>query len=593
MIKGIHWGKRKGLGKTVLLFAAAAAIAACFFLIQAAAGKAAQTDLQSAFPEQGMKPRRRVLFISSYSYAWETVPQQITGIQNALGTGVTIDYQFMDTKNLYSTESKELFHESMVLYLSEVPAYDALIVGDDAAFNYAVQYKDTLFSGIPIIFEGVNNVQAAHEAGRDSRITGVIEKLSYVNTIELARKLVPEATRIVGVLDDTVTGQGERVEFYKYAQQFPELTFQEINASALTQAELIEAIGALGPETILVYIMCSEDADGTQYVDMQGIDLVSASADIPTFSIVSIGMGRGVLGGEIVSQEGMGYIAGDMVRRIFEGTPPSEIDIQDQSPMTYCFDEAVMQKYGISPSALPAGTVVINHTETFWERNRVMIHIFLAVTAVLCIVVAVLIVDNCRKKKINRELNQAKRDLQHLATHDPLTSLKNRRVLKQHLEQKIRAGEPFALVLFDIDHFKQINDRMGHNKGDLVLKELSKRALEISSEMLEVYRLAGDEFTAVISSEDAQEIEQYVKQIMDIFGRCFRIEYEDVRIGSSVGVAIYPKDADSVQNMLAAADQAMYQVKSSGRNNYAYYQGKRLCEHGPAGGFGQKHSDIV
>ena len=86
------------------------------------------------------KEEKRVLFISSYSYAWETVPQQIEGIQEALSDEASIDYKFMDTKNLTSEESSELFYQSMRQYLSEVDAYDGVIVGDDAAFLFALDH---------------------------------------------------------------------------------------------------------------------------------------------------------------------------------------------------------------------------------------------------------------------------------------------------------------------------------------------------------------------------------------------------------------------------------------------------------------------
>ena len=74
----------------------------------------------------------RVLFISSYSYAWETVPEQIRGIKEALGAGVQLDYQFMDTKNVETAESEQLFYQTLTYYLKMVPAYDVVIVGDDA-----------------------------------------------------------------------------------------------------------------------------------------------------------------------------------------------------------------------------------------------------------------------------------------------------------------------------------------------------------------------------------------------------------------------------------------------------------------------------
>ena len=196
--------------------------------------------------EAAKQPEGRVLFISSYSYAWETVPQQIEGIRQTLGNEVVVDYQFMDTKNVDTEESEQLFHDRLRYFLQMVSAYDVVIVGDDAAFNFALKYREELFPGIPIIFEGVNNVETAESASEDPLISGVIESLSYGNTLQLAADLFPEATQVVGILDDTVTGVGERKEFYKYASQFPELEFKEINASQLSQEELLHQVSALG-----------------------------------------------------------------------------------------------------------------------------------------------------------------------------------------------------------------------------------------------------------------------------------------------------------------------------------------------------------
>ncbi len=93
----------------------------------------------------------RVLVISSYSYAWETVPEQIRGIKEALGAGVQLDYQFMDTKNVETAESEQLFYQTLTYYLKMVPAYDVVIVGDDAAFQFAMTYRDELFAQTPVV----------------------------------------------------------------------------------------------------------------------------------------------------------------------------------------------------------------------------------------------------------------------------------------------------------------------------------------------------------------------------------------------------------------------------------------------------------
>ena len=135
------------------------------------------------------------------------------------------------------------------------------------------------------------------------------ESLSYKNTIKAASKIIPDAKKIVAILDDTVTGRGERIQYYKYKNIYPQYEFDEINASKLSQHDLIEKIKSLDSDTILIYIMCSSDKDGNTYIDSQGIKLVSENAPVPTFSIVSIGMGKGVIGGERVAQKELAKIA--------------------------------------------------------------------------------------------------------------------------------------------------------------------------------------------------------------------------------------------------------------------------------------------
>lgn len=528
--------------------------------------------LDGASNTSAQEQQKRVLFISSYSYAWETVPEQIQGIQEVLSDDVNLDYKFMDTKNVASKESARIFYQSLKQYLQEVPSYDALIVGDDAAFQFALTYQEELFSGIPIAFEGVNDMKAATKASKNPLITGVTESLSYQNTITLATELYPEAKEIVAVLDDTLTGESERKLFYNYDDKFPNLKFKEINVSKLSQKEIRNQLAALGSDSILLYIMCSEDADGNHYVGFDGIKLVSESADIPTFSIVSVGMGHGFLGGEIVSQKKMGKIAAKMVKRYLDGEDFSTIKMQKNSPRTYRFDEKVMEKYGISVSDLPKNHEIINHTPTFIEKNIAMIRISIIVGIILLIMLCILFVDNVHKRRLNRELENAKVSLMDAVKYDYLTGLCNRSVFINTAQEKMARGEQFALVLFDIDHFKMINDTLGHNNGDIVLRELALRVKELCDDKFSVYRLAGDEFTAIINDTDTKVIVSYLEKIQQEFRKPFLLENKEYDIHSSIGVALYPKDASNRTDLVAAADKAMYRVKNSGRNAYAFYK---------------------
>ncbi|MDE6616523.1 MAG: hypothetical protein K2K35_08135, partial [Lachnospiraceae bacterium] len=133
----------------------------------------------------------RVLFISSYSYAWDTVQFQIEGIKKGISTGVTIDYEFMDTKRFNSNSDMEEFYKGFKYRMSKLEPYDVVILGDDAALNFAIKYQKELFDKIPLVYEGVNDEELAEEAVKDPYITGVLEKLSISENINFALRLLP------------------------------------------------------------------------------------------------------------------------------------------------------------------------------------------------------------------------------------------------------------------------------------------------------------------------------------------------------------------------------------------------------------------
>lgn len=514
--------------------------------------------------------RGRVLFISSYSYAWETIPQQIEGIRKSLGDDVTIDYKFMDTKNVDTAENVHLFYKSLSYYLSQVPAYDVVIVGDDAAYNFVLVYRK-IFGNTPIVFEGVNNVSKALAMDYNPNVTGIIENQTYGNTIALAKKIYPEAAHIVAIVDNTVTGLSARKEFYSYKDEFPDLEFSDINASEFSQKDLIKSVESFDERTILLYILCSNDKDGNVYASAESVQMLSSRAHIPMFSGISIGMGKGLLGGEIVSHEEMGEIAGEMALKILNGEPCENMDVITDSPMTYCFDETVMKRFGISRSMLPDDAKIINHEETFMEQYGKVIRITSVIGGIMVLFIIWLVRDNMHKRKVNDTISSLNKKLNFMARYDALTSLLNRRVFMEDLQYRIREKEPFGLIMFDMDNFKRINDVYGHNEGDAVLKEMAARAGALVDDVFEVYRLAGDEFVAIVQSGQAEVIDSYAMKILDTFKIPYQIASEEQYLASSIGIAMYPKDGKNSTEVIAAADHAMYEVKKNGKNSRAFY----------------------
>ena len=515
----------------------------------------------------------RVLFISSYSYSWDTVQSQIAGIQDALGTEYELDYEYMDTKRVDDGKARQLFYDRMKYTMSRVEPYDVIIVGDDAALSFVLEYRSGLFQGIPIVFEGVNDEALVEKALEDGLITGVVEKLPLEENLELALELLPNAEKVVAVLDDTVTGQAERKHFWECADAYPELVFEELNASKLSTLELQKSLRALEKDkTILLLVVMTEDMSGQKYGSQQLADFMLTYSSVPTFRMVEAGIGDGFLGGEVVSMYSCGQEAAKMAMRIIAGEAVSEIEPLFESPSISLLDEKILERYGISLKNVPKGTQLVNHTESFAERNEEAMKVIAWLIVVLIVVILWAVWDSYKKYRMMKELNNAKEILENASQHDFLTGLPNRSKFMQDLEELIEKQIPCTIYMIDIDDFKDINDTLGHAGGDIALKAIADGMKAIRSQILTPYRFAGDEFIMILRSEQPNLVEKVAYNCRNIFAQEVKFKGKKHQVTGSIGLASYPKDAVEIEALITCADNAMYKVKRSGKNQFAYYQ---------------------
>ena len=516
------------------------------------------------------KEDKRVLFISSYSYAWDTVQLQIEGIKAGLGDGVTLDYEFMDTKRVNDETAEKLFFEGLSYRLSKVAPYDVVILGDDAALIFAAKYQEELFAGIPLVFEGVNDEELAGELAKDPLITGVLEKLSVDKNIELGLRLNPDAKKVVAILDNSITGEVERKRFYKSAESYPELTFTEINASELTSTQLRRELKKVSDDSILIYVVMTEDASGKQYTNKESIRLISDNAAVTALRMVEGGIGEGLLGGNVVSMYKSGEIAANIAVSIAGGRDSGQINVMD-SPNIYCVDQLVMNKFGLDMSLLPEGTQIINEQKNFFERNQEAMVPGAMLIIFLIIVILWVCIDNFRRRRLMKELEEARGIMESASQHDFLTGIPNRSKFMEDLETTIASGKPCTIMMIDIDDFKHINDNYGHTAGDDALRELAHRLKQMQSQILTPYRFAGDEFILLIRSEQKKIVEKTAYECRNLFSKSFVLAGTEMKVCGSIGISSYPRDAQDAEQLIINADDAMYEVKKSGKNNFAFY----------------------
>ncbi|NUZ04213.1 putative bifunctional diguanylate cyclase/phosphodiesterase [Piscinibacter koreensis] len=179
-------------------------------------------------------------------------------------------------------------------------------------------------------------------------------------------------------------------------------------------------------------------------------------------------------------------------------------------------------------------------------------------------------------KKTNVELGQALETIQQMASHDTLTGLPNRALFNGSLQHAIRRADRHGIVLalffMDLDRFKHINDTLGHHVGDLALKEAARRLGTCIRGSDMAARLGGDEFVLLVEGfSDPAALVEIAERVLGVMNEPMTIDRHELNVSSSIGICMYPADAQDAQSLLANADIAMYAAKREGRNGYHFY----------------------
>lgn len=195
--------------------------------------------------------------------------------------------------------------------------------------------------------------------------------------------------------------------------------------------------------------------------------------------------------------------------------------------------------------------------------------------------------NETRLHEAMRALQQREETITQQATHDELTGLPNRRLFYDRLERAIaearRYNRHVALIFVDLDHFKHINDTLGHEAGDKFLVAVAQKLLAVPRTIDTCARLGGDEFAVVLPGvENQKQVERVAQRILHALSNKFRVNGVSLQASASLGIAIFPDDADDVPALLKCADVAMYQAKEEGRNAYRFWTNQmKPHEHRP------------
>ncbi|MDP2833393.1 MAG: EAL domain-containing protein [Pseudomonadota bacterium] len=177
--------------------------------------------------------------------------------------------------------------------------------------------------------------------------------------------------------------------------------------------------------------------------------------------------------------------------------------------------------------------------------------------------------------RLRRAMRRAEDDMVHMAHYDVLTGLPNRALFETHTAQVLartaRGGDRAALLFFDLDNFKVVNDSLGHPVGDQLLRAVAAQLSQVVRQTDNLSRLGGDEFTLLVEGAGQQQAIAVAEHVIQSLQQPFPVGGHELSVGASIGIALYPDDGDSVDKLLRSADSALYAAKAAGKHTWRFF----------------------
>ncbi|MBN1262008.1 MAG: PAS domain S-box protein, partial [Anaerolineae bacterium] len=348
---------------------------------------AAMAGAAAPIPQSG--DPRRVLVLQSYDPTFPWTRNVMSGIESVFldsDLKVELSIEYMDTKR---TPPEEVFPYLAELYAVKYGdvVFDAILLSDNNALDFALTYRDALFPGAPVVFCGINNFTPALLRGQTG-VTGVVEDLGLKETIDLALTLHPEADLVAVINDATPTGVANQARFHEilpdYGDRFAVLELVDVTAEDL-QAQL----QALPETAIVLQFSFHRDAAGRQFTLEEYTELVTASTTRPIYTFWQYHLHPDIVGGVVISGRAQGATAARMVDRLLRGESVEAMPIVLGSPNMPMFNYPALQRFDIALKDLPQGATLLNEPDTFLYRyKRLVIPIVVFIVAQMLVIVA-------------------------------------------------------------------------------------------------------------------------------------------------------------------------------------------------------------
>jgi signal transduction histidine kinase/CheY-like chemotaxis protein len=365
---------------------------------------------------------KHVLVINSYHQGFPPSDNAVSGIREVLfaqGRDGRLSLEYLDTKRIgldqaYLDQFARLLE---IKYASARP--DVIITTDNNALTFMVDRHDRLFAGVPVVFCGVNNFTDAM-LQRDPLITGVVEEPDIRATLDLMTRLHPRCDRVLVISDETPTGLENLAQTRLVARDYQgRIDFRYISGPEIRIEEMLDQLRQADEQTLVLLLEFYRDKTGAYFEPLPTARRISQASVRPVYTHADVFVGHGPVGGKVTSGKLGGSKAARMAREILNGTEVGELPIDRRSPTVYMFDAEQLERFDLSPKALPASSILLNHQLSFYQRYKRIVWTVALVVVGLAGAVVVLSVSIAGRRRAERQLRRQRGLLYHVIDHIP------------------------------------------------------------------------------------------------------------------------------------------------------------------------------
>lgn len=384
-----------------LMFLIGSSLFVLFFLSQG-------TTVYSEHPDQ-VDHYEKVLFISSYHASFPTLENQIQGIRAGFGTTqVILDIEYMDTKRFDTEENRVDFKNKLKVKLEALPTYKAIIVGDDAALQFAMDNKTELFKDVPIVFLGINSLERAEKAFSLYNMTGVAEVTSVKDTLSIITDLQPSLKNLYIIVDNTITGNAEYASVLKQETEFNQFKFNYVLMKDYSYDELSQLLMSLKEDASVLLLSAYSDRLNESKDFYEILEIITLNTSVPVYHLYDFGIGEGLLGGKVVNFYEQGFQAAHIADQLLHGVDISVVPpVFDTSLNTVYFDYSQLLQYNLNSNNLPKDTTYINKPISYWETNAEIIIISTLIITILMILLSLALINIQKRKTVEKQLQKS------------------------------------------------------------------------------------------------------------------------------------------------------------------------------------------